>query len=293
MQPRQKGEEDGGSPSADVHPPKVESSENQDKSMSDHELFIDVENSCDFEDDQTVQPSNSKPKSSGPMPAPVELTLLKSISVPSGTPQAVEKSQEGGPAERVDKTLPTACLSFQLVNIIPSPLIPPVVRRGRGRPRKNSLPPCGAFLQNGLLEDAGVNLSKSKTSTGVEETLSEKRTVASSEMQADDSPGVVSDNPLLVKRGRGRPPKKKTIQLWSPPGVKAGSSPSSSYKHSPVRQTYCFKSPEESPATTTRHGEVSDYRPLTRGSLGKDFPSAKKRSWIDVEKELEPELESE
>ncbi|XP_034084533.1 MAX gene-associated protein isoform X1 [Gymnodraco acuticeps] len=293
MQPRQKGEEDGVSPSADVHPPKVESSENQDKSMSDHELFIDVENCCDFEDDQAAQPSNSKPKSSGPTPAPVELTLLKSVSVPSGTPQAVEKSQEGGPAERVDKTLPTACLSFQPVNIIPSPVIPPVVRRGRGRPRKNSLPPCGAFLQNGLLEDAGVNLSKSETSTGVEETLSEKRTVASSEMQADDSPGVVSDNPLLVKRGRGRPPKKKTIQLWSPPGVKAGSSPSSSNQHSPVRQTYCFKSPEESPATTTRHGEVSDYRPLTRGSLGKDFPSAKKRSWIDVEKELEPELESE
>ncbi|KAK5853185.1 hypothetical protein PBY51_006996 [Eleginops maclovinus] len=270
MQPREKGEEDEVSPSADVQP-----SENQDKSMSDHELTLDFENSCLFEDEQTVQPSNSKPNSSGLKPHQVELALFdKSISVPSVTPNAVVKSQEGCPATDMNKSLQTACLSFQPVKPIPAPVVPPVIRRGRGRPRKDSLSPYGATLQH--------------------ERLSEKMTVALGEMQAYDSPGVVSDNPVLLKRGRGRPPKHKTTQRLSPPGLKAGGSPSSSNKDSPVRKTVLgFKSPKESPATTTGDGDASAYRPLTRGALGKDFPSAKKRSWIDVEKELDPELESE
>ncbi|XP_037837560.1 uncharacterized protein magl isoform X2 [Kryptolebias marmoratus] len=96
--------------------------------------------------------------------------------------------------------------------------------------------------------------------------------------------------PAGGKRCRGRPRKKRASDLKN-----AAKRDSSDYDYdddddddSPVR----FSNRSYKAATsTTPEGEAYTSRPLTRGSLGKDFPSAKKRSWIDVEKELEPELE--
>ena len=65
-------------------------------------------------------------------------------------------------------------------------------------------------------------------------------------------------------QGRGRPPR----EVWRSPD-KARST-----------GTVC------SPDMDQEGGTGSGKRPLTRGALGKDFPSAKRRSWIDVEKEL-------
>ncbi|XP_029281313.1 MAX gene-associated protein isoform X3 [Cottoperca gobio] len=287
MQPKQKGEKDDVGSSAN----DVDSSMNQDNSSSEGDHPLDLASSRILEDDKTVKSSNSKPKLSGATAPLAELALLnKSIVVPSVTLQAVENSQEGGPAVGFNKTLATACLSFQCVKQSPT-AVEPVVRRGRGRPRKILVTPVSAKEKHAVVED--TSKSESETSILVEETQSEKITLELTKTQAKDSPGVVSDNPVPVKRGRGRPPKKKSAQLWSPSDVRARS-PSKSNEDSPVRLSFSrFKSPNESPATNAALGEVNTSRPLTRGALGKDFPSAKKRSWIDVEKELEPELEFE
>ncbi|XP_058469445.1 MAX gene-associated protein isoform X2 [Solea solea] len=110
--------------------------------------------------------------------------------------------------------------------------------------------------------------------------VSEKTTQHSSEetVRAADAPAPgrgsdVSDCPVPVKRGRGRPKKLK------PP-----ESPSSSRSKDdvPVRLPVHIE-------TRIMSSQANTSRPLTRGALGKDFPSAKKRSWIDVEKELEHE----
>ncbi|KAF7656799.1 hypothetical protein LDENG_00035930 [Lucifuga dentata] len=123
----------------------------------------------------------------------------------------------------------------------------------------------------------------------------------------------VKNHSAPVKRPRGRPPKKKwrvgcpaagaraqpknTTPINRTPITQTGSSLSQSSQpvSSPVRQPDGMKSPnvraKESPPGNVRAGDIATSRPLTRGALGKDFPSAKKRSWIDVEKELEQEFE--
>ncbi|KAM7395685.1 hypothetical protein PAMA_007111 [Pampus argenteus] len=234
------------------------------------------------------------------------------------------KNQERGPFESAhasdtessrtlekDQTPPTACLSFNPVNQIPTPAeppcdsSPPVVHRRRGRPRKKAVASVSDNEKSSVVEDDNKNVNESETSILVEETSqngneSEKDTSEMTKTRAENMPGVTDDNPVVVKRGRGRPPKKKKqklAQLWSSRVKQVGSSPSKSNEDSPVRVTRGFKSPKrknkKSSATDDLHENVNTSRPLTRGALGKDFPSAKKRSWIDVEKELEPELESE
>ncbi|XP_044026184.1 MAX gene-associated protein isoform X2 [Siniperca chuatsi] len=288
MESKQKGEEGEDS-----------ISKNQEKSFTESDHPSDSESSHILEEDKTVQSSNSEPNRSSVTPPLAELALLnKSISVPSVALQAVENSQEGGTVVGLNKTAATACLSFKHVRQIPTSVepepdpSPPVVRRRRGRPRKNPVTPVGENEKHTVVEDT----SESETSILVEEGQSEKITLEVTETQAEDTTGRVSDNPVPVKRGRGRPPKKKSAQLWSPPVMRAGRSPSKSNVDSPVRLSRSFKSPDtkpkESPATTLLENMITS-RPLTRGALGKDFPSAKKRSWIDIEKELEPELESE
>lgn len=301
MNPKQKEEEGEVSSSANTQPSDVDSCKNQEKSFSEPDVPSDSESSHILEEDKTVQSSDSKPKRSGVTAPLTELALLnKSIFVPPVALQAVENSQEGGTAVGLNKTLATACLSFQRVRQIPTSVepepdpSPPVVRRRRGRPRKNPVTPVGENEKHTVAEDANKSVSESETSILDEERQSEKMPLE--EARAEDTPGTVSDNPVPVKRGRGRPPKK-SAQLWSPPLMRARSSPSKSNEDSPVRLSRRFKSPDtkpkESPARTTLLGAGNSSRPLTRGALGKDFPSAKKRSWIDVEKELEPELESE
>lgn len=141
-----------------------------------------------------------------------------------------------------------------------------VKRRGRGRPRKT---PVSEKEYPDVEEDS----CESETSIVAKEKQNKKIILE----VAGDAPAV-----LTAKRGRGRPPKKKQ-EMWSPPATGAVSSPSQSNEDSPMLRS------QNAPKTASLHVDTS--RPLTRGALGKDFPSAKKRSWIDTEKELGLEYE--
>lgn len=141
-----------------------------------------------------------------------------------------------------------------------------VKRRGRGRPRKT---PVSEKEYPDVEEDS----CESETSIVAKEKQNKKIILE----VAGDAPAV-----LTAKRGRGRPPKKKQ-EMWSPPATGAVSSPSQSNEDSPMLRS------QNTPKTAILHVDTS--RPLTRGALGKDFPSAKKRSWIDTEKELGLEYE--
>eukprot|EP00064_Thunnus_orientalis_P012560 superscaffoldBa00001941_g12595 len=300
MKAMQKGEDDN----ADV-----DSSKNQEQSFSESEHLSDTESSRTLEEDKSVQSSNSESKHSGAKTPLSELALLnKSIFVSSVALQPVE-SPEGGTVVGLNKTLATACLSFNCVKQIPNSAepkpdsSPPVVRRRRGRPRKNPIPSVSESEKGPVVEDTSTNASERETSVLVEETSqngneTEKMTLEMIKTQAECVTGMVDDdNPVAVKRRRGRPPKKSSAQSLSPHVMQAGRGSFKSNEDSPFRLPHNFRSPEtkskESPATDALLGGISTSRPLTRGALGKDFPSAKKRSWIDIEKELEPELEFE
>ncbi|XP_070705705.1 uncharacterized protein magl [Pempheris klunzingeri] len=287
MKANQKRQQDGVS----LQSSNGNSSKNQEKSLSESDLPLDSEGSGTLEDTAS-QSSNPEPKRSGVTAPLAEFSLLnRPIFVPSVTRRAVENSHKGGAAAGLNKTGSTACLSFNHVHQIPTSVQPKAkprsaaARRRPGRPRKKLVSPDGDNEQRAVVEDSSVSVSESETSVLAEERQSEKTTLEETKTQSGDFEGMVSDNPVPVKRRRGRPPKNKSTQ--------AGSSPSKS-EDSPVRLSRSFRSsdsgPKQSPATAILPGAS---RPLTRGALGKDFPSAKKRSWIDVEKELEPEVDSE
>ena len=153
---------------------------------------------------------------------------------------------------------------------------PSVPRRGRGRPRKHPL----VSPANQTADDAAA----------LDESMD------AGEGGSPDKTEEEGDSPVLVKRGRGRPPKKRPLREsdWargSPPARAKETTPKSQGSR-PTREAW--KSPDKaratrtvlSPDTAQARGTGSGKRPLTRGALGKDFPSAKRRSWIDVEKEL-------
>lgn len=256
-----------------------------------------------LDENKTRQPLNPRLQSLAVKAPLAELVLLnKSIFVPPVAPQDGENSQEGGPAAILKKTPQLSCLSFNHTR--QSPRVgepepepdpepsPSVARRSRGRPRKNPTAPVSPVEETenpSVVEDYSKSLSESETSILIEERQSKKIILEVTK----DSPANVGDNLAPVKRGRGRPPKKKSVQLCSPPRTRAGSSPSKSNEDSPIARSSKSPDADAKPVTASHHVEMNKSRPLTRGALGKDFPSAKKRSWIDVEKELEPEFEYE
>lgn len=286
MKAKEKGEEG----EVSVPPSNGNSSTKQEKSFSESDLPSDSESSRVLEDTAS-QSSKSEPKRSVTAAPLTELALLnESIFVPPVARQAAENRHEGGAAEGFNKTLATACLSFNQVHQIPTSAKPEppstrAARRPRGRPRKNSVTAVSDSEKRTVVEDASKSVSESETSILVKERQSEIVALEVTKRRAKDSPRLVRDKRAPVGRPRGRPAKTK---------VQAGSSPSKSSEDSPVRRGRGFKSPDaKARKPTASLGNIGTSRPLTRGALGKDFPSAKKRSWIDVEKELEPELESE
>lgn len=144
----------------------------------------------------------------------------------------------------------------------------PPVQRSRGRPRKSPrihVKPAPASDQLAV-RGSVKTVNHSQTSTPVQ--AGPKKNVALSATKGDP--------PVLPKRGRGRPPKRSSSErLWIPPVVQ--------------RESVTPKS-DNIPDNFSK--ESRKARPLTRAALGKDFPSAKKRSWIDMEKELEQDTDS-
>lgn len=260
-----------GSTSANTQPSGVDS-QSQEKSVSAPQDPSDSENTCPVEEDKT-KPSSSDPECSGTTPPLSALSFVKSLYQRS---VAVEKKQEGGMAASPNKASSAVCSNSNLMKKSSNSAIaqpnrnPPPAGRRRGRPPKNRPPP----------ESGGSN--------------QETRESEPTETQAEPTPAIDSnpaDNPVPVKRGRGRPPKNR-----GRPGRPPGSS-SKSDEDKPFIPVYSFKTPATEPNAdaegTDSPGQMKTSRPLTRGALGKDFPSAKKRSWIDIEKELDPEPECE
>lgn len=145
----------------------------------------------------------------------------------------------------------------------------PLIQRSRGRPRKTPrihVKPAPASDKLALRHSVKT-LHNSETSTPVE--VRPKENVVLSVIKGD--------SPVLLKRGRGRPPKRSSSEgLWIPPVVQRESA-----------------TPKSGNIPDNYSKESRKARPLTRAALGKDFPSAKKRSWIDMEKELEQDTDSE
>lgn len=195
---------------------------------------------------------------------------------PASNKPSEDKSACTGAESLVKLALINKSISLPKTESKPGPS-PPVSSRQPGGPQKNPVPSVSEDEKQ-TVEDETRKTEKSHVSMLPEER--QGRQMRAKRKPVDTS--KVADNPVQGKRRRGRPPKQDSVQLLCSPVKQTGKSPSVSSDDSPVRLPGGFKSPD--PSTS---------RPLTRGALGKDFPSAKKRSWIDVEKELELDAESE
>ncbi|KAM4529041.1 uncharacterized protein mgab [Fundulus diaphanus] len=230
-------------------------------------------------------PSDSDPKSSGVASPLTELTFLnKSTAVPSLSRQATEE----GKGEALPILIRTSATRFCLKAV---GKVPPASATGE----QNSRPLFVTVLSSKPSKSPAAHPSTDASKTGVEQTeVAEGNVDGLTGLKQDDvivkkiqvrvqsTPGTggeIGDKPSSVKGCRGRPSAKTRGQGRSS-AVRRAKSPDSLVKFTSRKSTNAQNSEEE--ATS---------RPLTRGSLGKDFPSAKKRSWIDVEKELEPDLE--
>ncbi|XP_014899610.1 MAX gene-associated protein isoform X1 [Poecilia latipinna] len=215
------------------------------------------------------QPSDSDPKSSGSVSPLADLTFLnKAIALPPLDLQVSEANQ-GKPVPILVRTS-SGHICLKPVGQIRRP--PPAnpeqdSNHDKSRPSKSQV----------------SRLTTDATETRLAQT---KRSDAFINRLAELKQGDVTVEDMKVKRGRGRPPGKKTAQGRGA-GVKRGRSQDSD-DDSPVKFAIASLKRSSSPNS---QGEGFTSRPQTRGSLGKDFPSEKKRSWIDVEKELEPDLD--
>ncbi|XP_029352314.1 MAX gene-associated protein [Echeneis naucrates] len=281
--------------SANMHPSDVGSKNQKSFATSDNPSVS--ESKCVPEEGKTTPSKFDSKHLSAKIPL-TELGLLhKSIQGPL---KPVEDSREKDKVAGLNKPVSADCLSFKRTHQV-HPLTEAedpntsVVQRRQGRPRKNSVHPVSENEKCTVVEKP--RKSQSKMDIQVEVKQSERSSFDVPERRAKGISVMVSDvadSPVPAKRRRGRPPKrkrKKAAHRWGPDGQE---SPSKSDEDSPVRLYRPFKSPDTQPmAASTLSGAVNTSRPLTRSALGKDFPSAKKRSWVDIEKELEPELEYE
>uniref|UniRef100_A0A3P9I4W2 MAX gene-associated protein n=1 Tax=Oryzias latipes TaxID=8090 RepID=A0A3P9I4W2_ORYLA len=209
--------------------------------------------------------SDPDPSSGGKVPLR-EVTFFNKSG--TGTPAGLREVSERDAGARPAQLRFNSLLSYDWK---PDP---GAARPRRGRPRKQT-------FSNGRDVAMEASESLSETSAAATETPTHGVPTERTGLQETQGGGVfhVPDRP--PKKGRGRPPKRKSSQ---PRG--------SSRRVSDCR----FETKEDSPVRiSSSRLKGSDSaglsRPLTRGSMGKDFPSAKKRSWEDIEKELDPDLE--
>lgn len=211
-------------------------------------------------DIKSIQPPNSKTERQVLQSSYPNIDHLnKSISSPLTALPSADRAQTG-----LSQPLATACLTFNPV-VRREPFPAPVVRRGRGRPRKYPFPLTSPKPKMMGVVKGGPNYAE---------------TYRSPEQRKRQAEETTAPHFIPSKRGRGRPSKQ--LSVLRPKVWKAQSSPQS-YMNS---DDYPYESEMD---TFVENATAS--RPLTRGSLGKDFPSAKRRSWIDVEKELELDIE--
>lgn len=252
MDSKKKGEGDEAGSSANAEQSLVDPSKSLEKTTSDSD-----------------QPSDSDPKSSGSASPLADLAFLnRAIALPPLDLQASEASQ-GRPVPILVRTS-SGHICLKPVGQIRRP--PPA------NPEQDSNLDKSRFSKSQL-----SHLTTDATETKLAQT---NRSDSYMHRLAELKQGDVTVEKMKGKRGRGRPPGKKTAQGRGA-GVKRGRSQDSD-DDSPVKFTIASLKRSSSPNS---QGEGFTSRPQTRGSLGKDFPSEKKRSWIDMEKELEPDLD--
>ncbi|XP_047243375.1 uncharacterized protein magl isoform X2 [Girardinichthys multiradiatus] len=279
MEPK-KGDGDKASSSSNAEPSSVNPSKSSEKTTSSSEQPSVPKSRCAMMD--KTAPSESDPKSSGAASPLSDLSFLnKSIVVPLLDTHATEEDQE----ETVPVLIRTSTthLCLKPVGQVPPP---------SAKPEQDSSPLFVPSKSHQSPDTNKTEVEPTKMSDGNVRRLHELKqsdiTVEEINVRVQDTPGAVREaahKPTSVKRGRGRPPKKKVVEGRSS-AVKRPRSPDSN-DYTPIFSMTSLKSPN----SPTSQGEGFTSRPLTRASLGKDFPSAKKRSWIDIEKELEPDLE--
>ncbi|MEQ2170488.1 hypothetical protein GOODEAATRI_000692 [Goodea atripinnis] len=237
--------------------------------------------------DEASSSSNAEPSSVNPsksVASPLfDLSFLnKSIVVPLLDTHATEEDQEETAPVLIRTSTTHLCL--KPVGQVPLP---------SAKPEQDSSPLFVPSKSHQSPDTNKTEVEPTKVSDGNVRRLHELKqsdiTVEEINVRVQDTPGAVREaahKPTSVKRGRGRPPKKKVVEGRSS-AVKRPRSPDSN-DYTPIKFSMASL---KSPNSPTSQGEGFTSRPFTRASLGKDFPSAKKRSWIDVEKELEPDLE--
>ncbi|CAL8315935.1 unnamed protein product [Merluccius merluccius] len=168
---------------------------------------------------------------------------------------------------------------------------PSAPRRRPGRPRKHPLTKPATRNRRDRVSEESREAAAAAEAAAAEAAAAKAAKAAAAAAGSSNKTGKAGN-----KRGRGRPRKKGSLE----DEYRAGSSPEAK-RRTPGNQGRCrpardaWKSPGEgarstrtasSPNTDQEGRKGSGKRPLTRGALGKDFPSAKRRSWIDVEKQL-------
>ncbi|XP_057678673.1 uncharacterized protein magl isoform X3 [Corythoichthys intestinalis] len=95
-------------------------------------------------------------------------------------------------------------------------------------------------------------------------------------------------SPSVTPRPRGRPPKRQNV-----PKEKAKPDKDKTFFLRGVTTSIKRGRGRPRKDEIPSQDNSSVVRPRTRGSLGKDFPSAKRQSWLDIEMALDPDLDSE
>lgn len=254
MEPKLKEEQGEAGSSSNVLPPDGDSNKSLEKNIPTSDQPTYSENKTVVEDEAGT--SDSDPRTPGGPTPPAE---------PDSNQPIVPPSQDFKDSDLAVIQPPSAVrLCFKPVDTFQEPdPSPPNGLRRRGRPAKKK----GVGVKtkgNQIPQLTGKGLETGNTGVW-------------------DDAGEADWYPSTVKRGRGRPPKKGSANSSS-----KQSASDDDNTDSPIRFSIgSYKSPD----STQFEGDVYTSRPLTRGSLGKDFPSAKKRSWIDMERELEPDLD--
>ncbi|XP_051909489.1 MAX gene-associated protein isoform X6 [Hippocampus zosterae] len=96
-----------------------------------------------------------------------------------------------------------------------------------------------------------------------------------------------------ARRPRGRPRKGESILKRKEKPDKDETFIPNNCKDQPIKRRRGRPRKSEPSASPEYNVGGGASRPRTRGSLGKDFPSAKRQSWIDIEMELDPDSDSE
>lgn len=251
MKPKQEREMDDFRPPGVGPSSNVDSSKSLEKDVPAHHRHSDSELGC-ISEDKTAS-SDCDPKHSKVESPFSEFSLSESFVLPS---LLAEGENKAGIRLCFKPMRPVPASVGSNSNPSPKPSNP------RGRPQRNMV----RLMRKEVKQDADRKLKKTEVKSGAD----------------PEVVGKVTDRPAPVRRRRGRPPKNKTAQRQHPPSEREAGSPSNSKDDSPVRF---------SAGSLRKRDSENLERPLTRGSLGKDFPSEKKRSWLDVERALEPELE--